>query len=130
MRPDEFHAPDTSDDEFVAGAMMWRSAPPYWRGRRLAALEMTAFRLTPRFSQHFGRHRLRKDGEAINYQERSPLVIPRQCLAAAERSDAVVAKNPAWPVDPDVKRRQEEAALERDQNKLNADEPCGMTRAC
>jgi hypothetical protein len=66
---------------------------------------------------------LRKDGEAINYQERSPLVIPPgNALPPPERSDAVVAKNPAWPVDPDVKRRQEEAALERDQNKLNADE--------
>jgi hypothetical protein len=65
---------------------------------------------------------LRKDGEAINYQERAPLVIPPgRALPPPEKSDAVIAKNPAWPIDPDVKRRKEEAARER--SKItNADE--------
>jgi hypothetical protein len=57
---------------------------------------------------------LRRDGEAINYEERAPLVIPpNRDLPPPERSDAVLAHNPAWPKDPDVKRRKDEAERER-----------------
>jgi hypothetical protein len=58
---------------------------------------------------------LRRDGEAIlTYPERAPLVIPSgRALPPPEKSDAVAAKNPAWPVDPDVKRAKEEAAREK-----------------
>ena len=60
---------------------------------------------------------LRKDGEAINYQERAPLVIPpSRALPPPERSDAVVANNPAWPKDPDVARRKKQAEMERNRN--------------
>ena len=57
---------------------------------------------------------LRKDGEAsINYEERAPLVIPpSRALPPPERSDAVIANNPAWPKDPDVARAKAEAAQE------------------
>jgi hypothetical protein len=56
---------------------------------------------------------LRKDGEAINYQERAPLVLPSsRTLPPPERSDAVVANNPAWPKDPDVIKRKKELELE------------------
>lgn len=57
---------------------------------------------------------LRKDGEAIDYQERAPLVIPpSRVLPPPEKSDTALAKNPAWPKDPDVERRKQEAAQER-----------------
>jgi hypothetical protein len=57
---------------------------------------------------------LRQDGEAINYEERAPLVIPpSRALPPPENSGAAVANNPAWPIDPDVKRAKEEAAMER-----------------
>ena len=57
---------------------------------------------------------LRKDGEGINYQERAPLVIPStRTLPPPEKSDAVIANNPAWPKDPDVERQKAEAAQER-----------------
>jgi len=60
---------------------------------------------------------LRKDGEAINYQERAPLVIPpSRALPPPERSDAVVANNPAWPKDPDIVRRKKQAEIERNRN--------------
>jgi len=60
---------------------------------------------------------LRKDGEAINYQERAPLVIPpSRTLPPPERSDAVVANNPAWPKDPDIVRRKKQAEMERNRN--------------
>jgi hypothetical protein len=50
---------------------------------------------------------LRKDGEAINYQERAPLVIPQgRTLPPPEKAGAALAHNPAWPNDPDVKRKK------------------------
>jgi hypothetical protein len=64
---------------------------------------------------------LRKDGEAINYQERAPLVIPpSRTLPPPERSDAVIANNPAWPKDPDVQRKKEEKALARQRSGVFA----------
>jgi hypothetical protein len=55
---------------------------------------------------------LRKDGEAINYQERAPLVIPQgRTLPPPEKAGAALANNPAWPKDPDVKRKKMEIDL-------------------
>ncbi len=57
---------------------------------------------------------LRQDGPGINYQERAPLVIPpSHDLPPPERTDAALSNNPAWPVDPDVKRAKQEAAQRR-----------------
>ena len=66
---------------------------------------------------------LRKDGEAINYQERAPLVIPpSRALPPPQNADAAIANNPAWPKDPDVQRsKAEKAAALRDRYK-SADE--------
>ena len=65
---------------------------------------------------------LRKDGEAISYGERAPLVLPpTHTLPPPENSGAALAHNPAWPVDPDVKRLKQEAAQERNVS-MNADE--------
>jgi hypothetical protein len=65
---------------------------------------------------------LRRDGEAINYEERAPLVLPpSHALPPPERSDAAIAKNPAWPVDPDVQRRKLEAKQARSVS-MNPDE--------
>jgi hypothetical protein len=64
---------------------------------------------------------LREDGTSIDYSERAPLVIPpSRTLPPPERSDAALVNNPAWPVDPDVKRARQEAAQARKAN-LNAD---------
>jgi hypothetical protein len=57
---------------------------------------------------------LQKENRVINYQERAPLVIPpSKTLPPPERSDAVIANNPAWPKDPDVERAKADAARER-----------------
>jgi hypothetical protein len=65
---------------------------------------------------------LRRDGEAINYQQRAPLVLPPgRTLPPPEKSDAAIANNPAWPIDPDVQRRKTEAAQERSKS-ANADD--------
>jgi hypothetical protein len=45
---------------------------------------------------------------SIEYRERSPLVVPPQRTLPPPETAA--AKNPAWPVDPDAKRRDEAAA--------------------
>jgi hypothetical protein len=45
---------------------------------------------------------------AVDYRERSPLVVPPQRTLPPPETAA--AKNPAWPVDADVKRREEAAA--------------------
>lgn len=60
---------------------------------------------------------LKRDGEAINYQERAPLVIPPgRDLPPPEKGDVAIANNPAWPKDPDITRRREAARIERDRN--------------
>lgn len=57
---------------------------------------------------------LRHNGEAINYEERAPLVIPpSNALPPPEKSDSAIATNPAWPKDPDVERRRQETVQER-----------------
>ena len=60
----------------------------------------------------------RRDGEeTINYQERSPLVIPPgRSLPPPEQRGAAIANNPAWPKDPDVERRKTQAAMEKGRN--------------
>ena len=51
---------------------------------------------------------LKRDEKGISYEERAPLVIPGdKTLPPPERTDSVIANNPAWPKDPDVKRRRE-----------------------
>jgi hypothetical protein len=59
---------------------------------------------------------LKRDGEAtINYQQRAPLVIPPgRALPPPEKSGAALESNPAWPVDPDVKRAKTEAKAARE----------------
>jgi hypothetical protein len=48
--------------------------------------------------------------EAINYRERSPLVVPPSRDLPPPESDTTAERNPAWPADPDVKKRRQAAA--------------------
>jgi hypothetical protein len=57
---------------------------------------------------------LQRDGQGIDYRERAPLVVPPSRELPPPRSeDEVAAKTAAWPKDPDVKRRKQEAAAEK-----------------
>jgi hypothetical protein len=57
---------------------------------------------------------LRKDSQSINYGERAPLVIPpNNALPPPEKSDNAIARDPAWPKDPDVMRQRQEAEQAR-----------------
>jgi hypothetical protein len=53
---------------------------------------------------------LRKDGAGIEYRERSPLVVPPSRSLPPPDTGAAVETNPAWPVDPDIKRRKDAKA--------------------
>src|SRR5262249_35758295 len=64
---------------------------------------------------------LQRDGqEGIDYRERAPLVVPPSRNLPPPRSeDEVAAKTPAWPKDPDVRRRKEATAAEKARLKGN-----------
>jgi hypothetical protein len=58
----------------------------------------------------------RRDGEqvGIDYRERAPLVLPpNRSLPPPQSETTGSIKNPAWPSDPDVNRRKQEAAAEK-----------------
>jgi hypothetical protein len=58
---------------------------------------------------------LRRGGEdvGIEYRERAPLVVPPNRNLPPPQSETSVTSNPAWPSDPDVNRRKQQAAAER-----------------
>jgi hypothetical protein len=63
---------------------------------------------------------LQRDGQAIDYHERAPLVVPPSRDLPPPRSDEEVAeKTPAWPKDPDVSSRKQAAAAEKARLKGN-----------
>jgi hypothetical protein len=77
--------------------------------------------------QFLGGLGLRRDGEGIDYRERSPLVVPpsvgpNRNLPSPE-SGTIAEKTAAWPVDPDVKRAKEiKAARKKPRKDLEAEE--------
>ena len=64
---------------------------------------------------------LKREGDAmIDYRERAPLVVPPSRDLPAPRDEAEVAdKTAAWPKDPDVNRRKQEAAAVKARLKGN-----------
>jgi len=57
---------------------------------------------------------LRHDGDAIEYRERSPLVVPQTRDLPPPESDASSKpNNPNWPVDADIKKRKAAAAAQK-----------------
>jgi hypothetical protein len=55
----------------------------------------------------------RTDEPGIEYRERAPLVVPPSRNLPKPQDEAASTKTPAWPNDPDVKRRKQEAAAEK-----------------
>jgi len=63
---------------------------------------------------------LKKGDDAIDYRERSPLVVPpSRDLPPPESDVATKSGNAAWPVDADVKRRKTAAAAERKASSID-----------
>jgi hypothetical protein len=55
----------------------------------------------------------RGDESEIEYRERAPLVVPPSRNLPKPEEETAATKTPAWPNDPDVKRRKQEAAAEK-----------------
>jgi hypothetical protein len=55
----------------------------------------------------------RGDESEIEYRERAPLVVPPSRNLPKPQEETAATKTPAWPNDPDVKRRKQEAAAEK-----------------
>jgi hypothetical protein len=65
---------------------------------------------------------LQRDGEAIEYRERAPLVVPPSRNLPPPRSgEAAVTSNPAWPNDPDAKQRKAAAVKKKQPNRTAAE---------
>jgi len=55
---------------------------------------------------------LQRDEGPIEYRERSPLVVPpSRALPPPRNENQAVTNNPAWPKDPDVAKRRQEATV-------------------
>lgn len=63
---------------------------------------------------------LKREEAGIEYRERAPLVVPPSRTLPPPRPEGVV-NNPAWPKDPDVKKRQEATASPSAKAKLRGD---------
>ncbi len=59
------------------------------------------------FRKLFKEFGMQRDDERLEYRERAPLVVPPSRSLPAPQSADTVARNPAWPKDPDVRRRNE-----------------------
>jgi len=55
----------------------------------------------------------RTDEPGIEYHERPPLVLPPSRNLPKPQEESAATNSPAWPKDPDVKRRKQEAAAEK-----------------
>jgi hypothetical protein len=66
-----------------------------------------------------------RDGTGIEYRERAPLVVPPSRDLPAPQSESATARNPAWPKDPDARRKQATAS---EKAKLSADRPSDEAR--
>src|SRR5260370_11320807 len=53
---------------------------------------------------------LKRGEDGIEYRERAPLVVPPTRNLPPPRSEPAFTANPAWPNDPDVKKRKADAA--------------------
>jgi len=56
---------------------------------------------------------LKRDGAAIDFRERSPLVVPPSRDLPPPDNGTAVQNNPAWPKDPDVQRRKQDVAARK-----------------
>ena len=63
----------------------------------------------------------RSEDVGIEYRERAPLVVPPSLNLPPPQSEGSVARNPNWPKDPDVARRNEASAAEKAKLRRSAD---------
>jgi hypothetical protein len=84
-------------------AMAWGSASAW--AQTASEEELPAD--TKFFRKLFKEFGMQMDGEAVEFRERAPLVVPPSRSLPPPQTGDVAARNPAWPKDPDVRRRNE-----------------------
>lgn len=65
---------------------------------------------------------LKRNEAHIEYRERSPLVVPPSRELPRPEDPNLAERNPAWPTDPDVKRRREAAAASSQRRSVDWDQ--------
>ncbi len=91
----------------VAFLLAFAGAPARAADDEEEALDTKIFR---NFMESIG---LSRDSAGIEYRERSPLVVPPSRALPAPDKATAAENNPAWPVDPDVKRRKDATAADK-----------------
>jgi hypothetical protein len=72
----------------------------------------------------------RNSDVGVEYHERAPLVVPPSRNLPPPQDEAPVARDPAWPKDPDVARRKEATAAEKAKlRRSSGDTPTEDARA-
>lgn len=70
------------------------------------------------FRKLFKEFGMQRDEEGIEFRERAPLVVPPSRNLPAPQPADTVTRNPAWPKDPDVRRRNEATATASQKARL------------
>jgi hypothetical protein len=70
----------------------------------------------------------RNGDEGVEIRERAPLVVPPSRNLPPPQAEESVARNPAWPKDPDVARRKAESAAEKAKLRRSGDYPTENAR--
>ena len=100
-------------DSLLAGTlalvMIWGSASAWAQNADDEELPAD----TKFFRKLFKEFGLQREGEGVEFRERAPLVVPPSRELPPPQSADAVARNPAWPKDPDVRRRNEAVSRRR-----------------
>jgi hypothetical protein len=70
------------------------------------------------FRKLFKEFGMQRDEEKPEFRERAPLVVPPSRNLPQPQSAASVSRNPAWPNDPDVRRRNESVSTPAQKARL------------
>jgi hypothetical protein len=65
---------------------------------------------------------LQRDGPPIEFRERAPLVVPPSRTLPPPQDERSVASSPAWPKDPDMQKRRQDAAAAKKRLNRSASE--------
>ena len=97
----------------LALAMIWSSASAWAQDEEEDLPADTKF--LRKLFKEFG---LQREGEGVEFRERAPLVVPPSRDLPPPQSADAVTRNPAWPKDPDVQKREVEVSTPAQRAKL------------
>jgi hypothetical protein len=97
----------------LALAMIWSSASAWAQDEEEELPADTKF--LRKLFKEFG---LQREGEGVEFRERAPLVVPPSRDLPPPQSADAVTRNPAWPKDPDVQKRNAAVSTPAQRAKL------------